>query len=445
MSMRDDVNTLPGTMTISRRNLMAGAAGLALAVGLKTPAWAQSASVSMWDAGLLASANDGVIDKENSFIYRAINVYLERHPDRAVEVTQQGGDFTAASNQFRAASIAKNGPDLKTTFAGGNVLSFEQFLEPLDDVVDPVLFEKLTGWDTVRSKYDPNGKRLALPFGGGSYFCIFYRKSLFTQAGIEPKEPANWEELYEIGDKLKQAGINPFWVANQEGYVGAWTIGALAGGLLGTQGFYDMVARRIPINCPEMITAYKAYAELYTRGLTNPDASSVKGGEAVQGFVQGKGAMMIGGGWWNGRMLSNLGDDVGAFPIPMLAASKIPGAMAGGPNNAIMLTAYSKNKEAAAHFLSFLGSAEMLDLYVEATQTEPSNHLDADPSLIVNPLLRAQAEQLKTRPQIYPFDNLMPVPVIDLFYRLNASAFVGQTTPEDVVAQLQDEFDRQPA
>ena len=64
--------------------------------------------------------------------------------------------------------------------------------------------------------------------------------------------------------------------------------------------------------------------------------------------------------------------------------------------------------------------------------------------MIINPLLRAQAEQLKTRPQIYPFDNLMPVPVIDLFYRLNASVLVGQTTPQDAVAQLQAEFDRQP-
>ena len=40
-------------------------------------------------------------------------------------------------------------------------------------------------------------------------------------------------------------------------------------------------------------------------------------------------------------------------------------------------------------------------------------------------------------PQVYPFDNIMPGPTNDLFYKLNASVALGQTTPADAVKQLQ--------
>ena len=63
--------------------------------------------------------------------------------------------------------------------------------------------------------------------------------------------------------------------------------------------------------------------------------------------------------------------------------------------------------------------------------------------MITNRLLREQAERLKGVKTVYPFDNIMPQPVIDLFYRVNATVFTGQQTAEDAVAQLQAEFDKQ--
>ena len=39
----------------------------------------------------------------------------------------------------------------------------------------------------------------------------------------------------------------------------------------------------------------------------------------------------------------------------------------------------------------------------------------------------------------------MPQSVIDLFYRLNATVFTGQTTPEDAVAQLQAAYEAEMA
>lgn len=125
--------------------------------------------------------------------------------------------------------------------------------------------------------------------------------------------------------------------------------------------------------------------------------------------------MLVGGGWSNSELIDTLGDDIEMFAIPTLASAKAPGVLAGGPNVAVFVTNYSSNKEAAFTFLKFLAEASSIDLYVELTRTEASNHVDANPALITNRLLRAQAEQIKTATTVYPFDNVMPQPVIDLF------------------------------
>ena len=126
----------------------------------------------------------------------------------------------------------------------------------------------------------------------------------------------------------------------------------------------------------------------------------------------------------------------------MLDGAEFPSVAAGGPQNAFSITNYSKHQDEAKDFLRFLTRPDIQDMYVEKTQIEPSNSRSADPTVILNPLLQTQAAQLtETQTLVYPFDNVMPQAVIDLFYRLNASVFLGTTTPEDAVAQLQAAFD----
>ena len=61
--------------------------------------------------------------------------------------------------------------------------------------------------------------------------------------------------------------------------------------------------------------------------------------------------------------------------------------------------------------------------------------------VIENPLLRNQAEWLQNRETIYPFDNIMPQVINDLFYRTNASVFTGRVSPEDAANELQREYE----
>ncbi|CAB4715881.1 unannotated protein [freshwater metagenome] len=407
--------------------------------GLVTHANAVTKKVTLkvWDPGLMGHLTNGALDTKTSFIYKAKVAYEKLNPHVTIAISEIDGGVS--DTQFKAASIAKNGPDIKIGFAGGNTLSFAAFLEPLDKHFTKAELALIKGTGTVREGYNPTGPLLAMPYGAGSYFYVFYDKRIMASHNIDMSTPPKtWEAFLDLANTLKASGVDtPIWETNLEGYTGAWVIASLVGGQLGPNAFFDMYTGKTKVNSAAMVKAYEGYQKLYTSGVTNADATTAGQGDRLNGFLAGKGAMIIDGGWDNDPIFKAMGSNAGTFAIPQLAGSKYPKILAGGTNVAVAVTKYSKNKVEAIKFLKYLMQAKTIDTYVKITQTEPSNHVNADATVIVNPLLKAQARDVAKNPQVYPFDNIMPGPTNDLFYKLNASVALGQTTPADAVKQLQ--------
>jgi raffinose/stachyose/melibiose transport system substrate-binding protein len=433
---------------VTRRELLRqsslAAAGLAAAPLLGGPQRASAqggVELVFWDS--LFVENEA-IPIDQWFITQAIARFESEFPDIHINRVAQSSDIATYDQILQAANLASNGPDVLTHFAGGGILSFTQFLEPLDQYFSQAERDQLTGWDSVREDFKPDGAIVAVPYGAGSYFEVLYNRELMQQAGVDPDAqewPATWEELLELAQGIKDAGVNPFAIGEQQGYTGAWVMATLVGGQIGTEGFFGMRAGTVPLNDPSMITGYEQYKQPYDRQYVNGGAGSLTNEEGQQLFVRGEGAMLIQGGWFNKAAVEALGEKVGNFPIPTLADAPHAGAIAGGPNVSLGITNYSEHKPEAVEFLKFLLRPKILDLYVSAGQVEPSNHEDADLSVIQNPLLRNQAEWLQTRETIYPFDNIMPQVINDLFYRTNASIFTGRVSPEDGANELQSEYE----
>lgn len=384
---------------------------------------------------------------EEEFIFQAIAMFEAENPDIIVERVHQAPDLGTFDQLLRAASIAGNGPDVFNQFAGGSLISFAPFIEPLDGYFTEEEMSQLVGWDSVRNDFRADGELLGVPYGAGSYFAVYYNRELMEQGGVDMENftpPATWEELLALAQSIKDNGVQPFAIGEQEGYTGAWVMATLVGGLVGPEVFFDMRAREVPINAPEWVEAYEAYRQLYELGLVNVDAGSTPSGDGQLLFTQGKAAMWIQGGWANRDIYDIFGENAGLFPIPTLDGSVYPGGIAGGPNIALSVMNYSQHKEEAVRFIKFMVRPDILDLYVSVNQTEPSNHLQADPSVIQNPLLQAQAEQLLAGRTIYPFDNIMPGEINSMFYRLNSAVFIGQLAPQDAADQLQAAYEAMP-
>ena len=422
-------------------------AGLSACAPAAEPADEVGGELLVWDTGILGrTLENGDPDLENSFIDQMAAAFEEANPGTSIEVVQQGGDITSAAAQFQAAAIAGDGPDIRIQYAGGPTISFGDFFTDLDELIDPEVLDQLAGVNVNREGYSPDGRLLGMPYGAGNLFTVFQNHAVLEEAGLDPANPpTSWEEFLENGQQVvDNTDKNGMWVANLEGYVGAWMISALVGGQLGESVFTQMYAGDIPVDDPAMVAAYEAFAEWGASGLTNPDAGQVSNGESTAGFVNGSSAYYLVGSWENNNMLDAFGEDgVSSFFIPTLEGSDYPAMGAGGPEIAISISESSENKELAAEFLTFLAQAENQDVFVELYQTQGSNHVDGDPSKIENPLLRQQFEQLAaaTDGVTFAFDSVMPQATIDLFYRVNAGVFIGSITPEDAVAQLKASYE----
>jgi ABC-type glycerol-3-phosphate transport system substrate-binding protein len=398
-----------------------------------------------WDTGILTKAlDDGSPDQDQSFLHKAAKIFEEENPGKTIEIYRQdSSDISVNQAQFQAAMTAGNGPDVRSQYAGGPTLSYSEYFADLTPLLADQI-EDMSGWITVREGYDPDGRIVGMPYGAGLYFVVFTNNKILRSAGLDPSDPPKtWEQMMDNGRQVAaKTDHDPFWVADLEGYVGAWVVGGLIGGELGETASTAMYNGELPLDNPAMLKAYQAWAGLGSSGLTNPDAATISNDEGGKGFLQGNSAYFINGSWHDQVMEEGLGDDVGWFFLPMLDGAEYPSTAAGGPSVAISMVEDTPNRELAEEFIKFLARPDIQDLYVETVQMESSNNKLGDPTVITNRLLREQAEALTSiETVVFPFDSVMQQSVIDVFYRVNAAVFLGSVTPEDAVAQLQDAQD----
>ncbi|WP_322509640.1 ABC transporter substrate-binding protein, partial [Anaerolinea sp.] len=144
--------------------------------------------------------------KPRAFDESVVKMWNEAHPEMPVEhsiIAHE--DFKQA---IRAYLTADPAPDVLTWFAGNRARFF---------IDKGLILDQTKMWEDAKLNevYAPgfqalatyNDKKYFLPT---SYYwwAIYYRKSLFAEAGIE-KEPETWQDLLDACDKLNAKGITP--------------------------------------------------------------------------------------------------------------------------------------------------------------------------------------------------------------------------------------------
>ena len=416
-------------------------------VGCSSSDEALSGELLIWDTGILGkdASDDPYADK--AFLNQMGVEFEEANPGVKVTIVQQGGDISTNAAQFQAAAIAGTGPDIRVQYAGGPTTSFADFFEDLGPLIPAETLDAMAGQYVNREGFSSTGRLLGMTYGAGNLFVVFQNADVLKEAGIDPSvKPATWEALManakQITDKTDKNG---FYTGNLEGYPGAWFISNMVGGELGQTAFTDMYSGKIPVDDPAMLKAYQAYADWGASTVNNPDAAQVTAGG--QGFVAGKAGYYLVGSWENNGMTEAFGETgpLSSFFIPTLTGAKYTKIGSGGPEIALSITKASKNKALAAEFLKFIARPEHQDRFVEIYQTQGSNHKDGDSSMIKNPRLKEQFEQLaqSTDGVTFAFDSVMPQATIDLFYRVNSGVFSGAIKPADAVAQLKASYEQE--
>ncbi|RZU19863.1 alpha-glucoside transport system substrate-binding protein [Kribbella rubisoli] len=127
--------------------------------------------------------------------------------DYPVEVVPLGDDISTA---FGARSTRR--PDIVMLPQPGLVPRHLSDLEPMPDDLAPLGQARL--WNELLTH---NGTTYGVPFKTAHKSAVWYRPSVFEQAGVQP--PRLWSEWLTLNRTLTQAGITPLSLAAGDGWV----------------------------------------------------------------------------------------------------------------------------------------------------------------------------------------------------------------------------------
>lgn len=214
---------------------------------------------------------------------------------------------------------------------------------------------------------------------------VIYNKQIFKEQGIEV--PTTYAELTAACEKLKAAGITPFYGTFKDPWTAAqgW-FDYTVGGEVDVADFYKaMNELGTEVGADSPASFQKDFKEPVGRmkqlidNYTNADAASKGYGDGNLAFAKGESAMYLQGPWAFGEIAKTAPSlELGTFPLPM---TENPEDLEVRVN--IDLAAWipeaSKHKDAARKFLSYLFRQDVMDKY-NAAQLGYGTTTDAAPA-----------------------------------------------------------------
>lgn len=231
------------------------------------------------------------------------------------------------------------------------------WLEPLDtylgkpaDVMKPYL-------PVYAASNVVDGKIAAMPAFADAMF-MYYRKDLLAKHGVA--EPKTWDELAAAAKKIQAAEGNP----NLQGLSiqGAPIEGAVCTFLLpywGQGKEFNDAQGRMTLDKPAAVKGLTQWLNMVDQGVMKKNIAEVKTPDTVNEFKAGQVVFAINWGFAWDRFKddkdSTVQGKVGVMPLPAMAGGQ-SATCVGGWQWAV--SAFSKNKQAAANLVKFMASPE---------------------------------------------------------------------------------------
>ena len=376
----------------------------------------------------------GINPPENREIFqKLVDRFNQNNPEIELEALYIGQPDAQLPKIF-AATVSDRPPDLLwfvPQIAGelnqlGALLTLDDWLNnsPVKAEIDPAMFDSMK----------LNGQILSVPFATNNA-AVFYRPSLFREAGIE-KVPQTWTELKQIArqltrdvnndGRLEQHGIF-LSLGKEEWTVFTWLPFIYsAGGELLQQGRPNLVN-------DGTISALQFGADLVRAGVAV--LSPPERGYEIDDFIDGKVAMQITGPWTLAQ-LKAAQIDYNVFAIPI---AQQPAAVIGGENLFVFKTTPERQR-ASLKFLEYILGEEFQTAWALETGYLPVNtksqQSEAYQNFIAqNPVVKVFLTQMhyaKSRPIIPRYNRLS-----ENLGRAIEASLLGKQTPTTALERSQ--------
>lgn len=261
---------------------------------------------------------------------------------------------------------------LKPFVEGGKVYEIGRFLNADSEWKDRFV-------DGVFGPVTYDGKIYAVP-QAQTVNVMYYNTKLFAENNIAV--PKTYDELVQVCQKLKAAGITPISVPVKDAWIAGQLLQQLANGVGGMDLFEGTVDGSVKWNDPKYIQAGGLLSNLVNIGAFQDGCLGMTYDEGRELFIQQKTAMFY-MGCWDVDMFVNadtgIAENIGVFNIP--ASDPTTGNVAmGDVDLCFAISANSANPEAAAALIKLLSDVDSQEAYAYKANFVPSTKITLDES-----------------------------------------------------------------
>lgn len=215
-----------------------------------------------------------------------------------------------------------------------------------------------------------DGKVLAVPYAN-DYRIAYYNREHFKAAGIE-KAPETWDEVYDALKKIKEAGVveYPYTMpmnADESATTSMmWMAFSRSGQVFNEDG---------TLNEDAVVDALEFEKKLVDEGFTDPAIKTASGMDCYRKITAGEASFMVGPTKFVG--LSNNAEECSV--VGQIEAILLPGTEGTSEQTmplpeAVGVTKFSKNKEAAKEFVKWYTSADTQKELFAANSSIPTRN-----------------------------------------------------------------------
>jgi multiple sugar transport system substrate-binding protein len=387
--------TLRARLALGVMLLVLGALGVA-ACGGSDSSSSKSSTITIW------ARSD-----TSPFIKPLVDAYNGSHPSSQAKLTlvPAGSAFT---QKLGAALATRSGPDvisLNLVYAP-YFASVGQLADLTSRAKQLPYLSQLNASERRLGTWD--GKLYALPFTGDAS-ALFYNKTLFRRAGLDPAAPPRtWAEIETAARKITALGKGTY------GYYfpgkgSGWNLFTFTPFIWAGEG--DVLTgegkdQKATLTSQPVQQALSFYRRLWTEHTIPSSAKTDDGSQILTLFAAGKVGMLANGAFAYSELTSKYKDiDFGVTPIPGPGGGSA--SFAGGDTLAISKS--SSNVDAAWEFVKWATSREAQSRYIAGAGVVPvrQDAVSADSNANFAALVKAMADGRTPKSTVYSdlFEN----------------------------------------
>lgn len=329
---------------------------------------------------------------ESQIVDSIYTSFTEQNPN--VTIRREAVQNEQLRQTVRTALASGTGPDIIFYDAGPGymgVLADAGLIAPLAP------FAEQYGWDeriaeAARQGASYAGELYGLPLQV-DLIGVYVNKTLMDQEGFAT--PTTVDEVLTFCQEATARGYIPFAFFNQEGWEAFHQIAMTANNMVGPEAIQALLfENQGRWDTPEMVAAIDAFfVQMRDAGCFSPDVNGVNYDDGNTVFYSGQALMHPTGNWLISEITENMPDYELEF-IPFFALDGGVGRFYDtGVGSAYMISAASPNQEAAARFLDYLFSPEVVQRWVDEANFVVPAEFDIE-AIGATPLQRSVLETL---------------------------------------------------